>query len=175
MSGKVVVPTKSMINKVEAACDARQNPDAFFILARTDSRQPEGIDAAIERATKYTKAGADGVYIEGPTSEKELELIGKAFKGFPLATSVLERGGATPWVSPKELSKMGFSMILYPATVLFRATYAIQSALEDLQAGKEIPRDESVDMKEFEQIVDIDRWHKIQRKYDGGPGWDEES
>jgi 2-methylisocitrate lyase-like PEP mutase family enzyme len=173
MAGKVVVPAKSMVNKIEAACAARQEPDAFFILARTDSRQPEGVEAAIERAGQYRTAGADGVYIEGPTSEKELQDIGKAFKGFPLATSVLERGGVTPWVSPKELHTMGFTMILYPATVLFRATKAIQNALKDLYAGEELSKSDSVDMKEFEKIVDIDRWHKIQRKYNGGPEWDE--
>jgi len=132
MSGKVVVPAKSMVNKIQAACAARQNPEAFFILARTDSRQPEGIDAAIDRAGEYRKAGADGVYIEGPTSEKELRAVGKAFKGFPLATSILERGGATPWVAPSEMHKIGFTMILYPATVLFRATRAIQAALDAL-------------------------------------------
>jgi methylisocitrate lyase len=173
MAGKVVVPAKSMINKIEAACAARQEPEAFFILARTDSPQPEGVDAAIDRAGQYRKAGADGVYIEGPKSQKELQAIGKAFKGFPLAVSVLERGGSTPWVPPKELYKMGFTMILYPATVLFRATKAIQNALADLYGGKELSKDDSVDMKEFEKVVDIDRWHKIQRKYDGGPGWDE--
>lgn len=173
MAGKVVIPAKAMVNKIEAACAARQEPDSFFILARTDARQPEGLTAAIDRAAQYRKAGADGVYIEGPTSEKELQAIGKAFKGFPLATSILERGGSTPWVPPKEMYKMGFTMILYPATVLFRATRAIQNSLEDLYAGNELSRDDSVDMKEFEKIVDIDRWHRIQRKHRGGPGWDE--
>jgi 2-methylisocitrate lyase-like PEP mutase family enzyme len=174
MSGKVVVPAKAMVNKIEVACAARENPEALFILARTDAIQPEGVDAAIKRAEQYLKAGADGVYLEGPTSEKELEQIGKAFKGTPLATSVLERGGATPWVEPKELHKMGFTMILYPATVLFRATKAIQAALSDLMAGRQLSPENSVDMKEFEQIVDIERWRKIEKKYEGGPEWDAE-
>jgi methylisocitrate lyase len=171
MSGKVVVPAEAMVNKIEAACAARLQPDKFFILARTDARQPEGIDAAIERAQKYRKAGADGVYIEGPTSVKELEQVGKAFKGFPLATSILERGGATPWVSPKELHAMGFTMILYPATVLFRVTWAIQRALKDLRSSEQLDPNHSVDMKEFEEIVENDRWRKIERKYGGGPDW----
>jgi methylisocitrate lyase len=37
----------------------------FFILARTDAIAPEGLDKALERAEKYLKAGADGVYLEG--------------------------------------------------------------------------------------------------------------
>jgi methylisocitrate lyase len=174
MSGKVVVPARAMANKIEAACSARAQPEALFILARTDAIEPEGVDSAIERARSYLKAGADGVYLEGPTSEKELAAIGKAFKGTPLATSILERGGKTPWLSPKALHAMGFTMILYPATVLFRATHAIQSALADLQAVRELDPECSVDMKEFEHIVDADRWKQVERRYAGGPEWDKE-
>jgi len=53
---------------------------------------------------------------------------------------------------------MGYSMILYPTTVLFRATEAIRRALSDLRSGNELPPRESVDMKDFEEIVDINRW-----------------
>ncbi len=174
MSGKVVVPAKAMVCKIEAACAARQNPESLFILARTDALQPEGVDKAIQRAEQYLKAGADGAYIEGPTSEKELEAIGKAFKGTPLATSVLERGGATPWVAPKDLYAMGFTMILYPASILFRVTKAIQDGLSDLRSATQLTKANSVDMKHFEEIVAIDRWRKIERKYDGGSHWDSE-
>jgi methylisocitrate lyase len=38
--------------------------------ARTDARQPEGVDDAIRRCELYLKAGADGVYVEGPKTEK---------------------------------------------------------------------------------------------------------
>ena len=169
MAGKVVIPQDHMVDKIRAACAARENEEALFILARTDAIQPEGVDKAIKRAEAYLKAGADGVYLEGPTSEKELEKIGKEFKGTPLATSILERGGATPWVEPKALYKMGFSMILYPATVLFRVTRAIQEGLKDLQKWKQLTSDNSVDMDEFEQIVDIENWRQIEKKYHGGP------
>ena len=50
---------------------------------------------------------------------------------------------------------MGFTMLLYPATVVFRATDAIRRALNDLRGGKELDPEQSVDMKEFERIVDI--------------------
>jgi len=169
MTGKVVIPTDAMEGKIAAACAARHDKAALFLLARTDAIQPEGLDAALRRGERYLKAGADGVYVEGPTSEEQLEKIGKTFKGVPLATSILERGGATPWINPKEMHRMGFTMILYPATVLFRATKAIQDALRDLRAHEPLAEEHSVDMKHFEEIVDIDRWHKIEKKYQGGP------
>jgi 2-methylisocitrate lyase-like PEP mutase family enzyme len=174
MSGKVVVPEKAMSNKIEAAAAARRNPDHLFILARTDARQPEGIESAIERARAYLKAGADGAYVEGPTTEKELTTVGRALKDAPLATSILERGGVTPWVAPKELHRMGYSMILYPATVLFRAAHATRAALADLRNAKELDPAFSLDMKEFEKVVEQEKWLRIQKRYGGGPKWDEQ-
>jgi 2-methylisocitrate lyase-like PEP mutase family enzyme len=164
MDDKKVVPPEEMIAKVKAAVAAKEKRE-FFILARTDALQPEGVDAAISRAEKYLKAGADGVYVEGPTSEKQLQQIGKAFKGEPLATSVLENGGKTPWLSPDDFAELGFTMILYPTTLLFRLTHALQQAAKDLRAGRPLRKDQSVDMDEFEKIVELQHWQKIENEF----------
>jgi 2-methylisocitrate lyase-like PEP mutase family enzyme len=71
MDNKRVVPVEQMVAKIKAAVAAREQRD-FFILARTDAIDPEGVDAAIKRGEKYLKAGADGIYVEGPTSEDPL-------------------------------------------------------------------------------------------------------
>jgi 2-methylisocitrate lyase-like PEP mutase family enzyme len=164
MDDKKVVPPEQMVAKVKAAVAAKEKRD-FFILARTDALQPEGVDNAIRRAEKYLKAGADGVYVEGPTSVDQLKQIGKAFKGEHLATSVLENGGKTPWLPPEEFADMGYTMILYPTTILFRAARALQRAAEDLRAGKPLDRDESVDMDEFLDIVELKHWQQIEKKF----------
>jgi len=164
MDDKKVVPLDQMIAKVKAAVAAREKRD-FFILARTDALQPEGVDAAISRAEKYLKAGADCVYLEAPTSEKQLAQIGKAFKGEPLATSVLENGGKTPWLSPDDFAEMGFTMILYPTTLLFRLTHALQQAAKDLRAGRPLNKDQSVNMDDFEKIVELPHWQKIEKQF----------
>jgi len=164
MSGKKVIPPEEMVNKIKAADSVRNDKD-FFILARTDAIAPEGLDKALERAEKYLKAGADGVYLEGVENEKQIKKIGETFKGVPLATSVLERGGETPWLSPKEFGELGYSMILYPTTVLFQYTYAVQKALGNLLKEKPMPKDSSVTMKEFEKIVDMQYWAKIEKEF----------
>jgi 2-methylisocitrate lyase-like PEP mutase family enzyme len=114
---------------------------------------------------QYLKAGADGIYIEGPTSEDELKQIGKAFKGEQLATSILENGGKTPWLPPKEFGSLGFTMLLYPITILFRATHAIREAAESLRAGKPLDPDKSVDMDEFEKIVELKHWQELEKRF----------
>lgn len=164
MDDKKVVPVEEMVGKVKAAVAAREKRE-FFILARTDALQPEGLDAAIRRGEQYLKAGADGIYIEGPTSADQLKRIGKAFKGEHLATSVLENGGKTPWLPPQEFADMGYTMILYPTTILFRAAHAIQKAAEDLRAGKPLDKEQAVDMDEFMKIVELDHWQKIEKQF----------
>lgn len=164
MGGKKVIEPKEMVNKIRAAGSARRDPDKLFILARTDAIAVNGLDDAVRRAETYLKAGADGVYLEGPTDLKQLRAIGRAFKGEPLATSILERGGQTPWLPPDEFYSLGFNMLLYPTTLLFRQTKAIQRALADLKAGKPMPANDSVTMFEFEKLVDIAYWKAIEEK-----------
>ena len=164
MDDKRVVPPEQMEAKIRAAAHARQDKD-FFILARTDAIQPEGLDRAIARAERYLKAGADGIYLEGPTSVEELKAIGRAFKGEQLATSVLENGGKTPWLPPEQFADYGFTMILYPTTILFRITRAIQLAAKDLRAGRPLDRERSVDMDMFERIVELKHWQDIEKRF----------
>lgn len=166
MDDKKVVETGVMVQKIKAAVRARESND-FFLLARTDAIDPEGVDNAIERAKKYLDAGADGVYLEGPKTIDDLEKIGKAFNGIPLATSILEEGGKTPWVSPKSLDEMGYTMILYPTTVIFQVVRTIQKALENLKEGKRINAQNAVNMKEFMKVVDLNYWAKIEEEIEG--------
>src|SRR5262249_30044314 len=50
--GKQVIPVEEMCLKLQAALDARRDPD-FVIIARTDARAVEDIDSAIQRVNRY--------------------------------------------------------------------------------------------------------------------------
>ena len=67
---------------------------------------------------------------------EQLEEVGKRLRGAALATSILEGGGRTPWMDPRDLHALGYSMLLYPSTVIFRVTRAIQKAVEHLKAHR---------------------------------------
>jgi len=164
MAGKAVVETADMVHKVKAAAAARIAPD-FFILGRTDAIEPNGLADALRRAEAYLKAGADGVYLEGPTTKKELKEIGKHFSGVPLAVSILEGGGKTPWVSPKELYALGFTMILYPTSLLFRIVRAAELAVSELKRGRRMAEGDAVDMESFKKIVEFDFWADIEKRF----------
>ena len=165
MAGKEVIPAKDMVGKLKAAVAGRAHKESLFLIARTDALEPNGLRDALERAEMYLKAGVDGLYIEGPHDEKQMRVIGREFRGVPLVITMLEGGGKTPWTAPAELGAMGYSMILYPTTVLFRATRAIERALKDLQSGNPMNRDEATDLKEFEKIVAMPHWSKIESRF----------
>lgn len=165
MDDKKVVEPGAMLQKIRAAVAARDGND-FFILARTDAIDPEDLYNAMDRAKRHLDAGADGIYLQGPKTAEDLEKIGKEFKGVPLATSILEEGGKTPWLSPKELGSLGYNMILYPTTIIFQVVHTIQRALEHLKQGKPI-RGSSVNMDKFMQIVDLPYWKIIEENFEG--------
>jgi 2-methylisocitrate lyase-like PEP mutase family enzyme len=169
MAGKEVIPPDEMTEKLRAAAAARSDKDSMFLIARTDAEDPNGLDDAMRRCELYLKAGADAIYIEAEHSEKDLKRIGREFKGVHKVVNVFEGGGKSPWMNPKQLQELGFNMALYPTTVLFRMTHAIQDALETLRSGKQMDSKRAVNMKEFEVIVDLPHWALVESRFRSGP------
>lgn len=91
--GKQLIPAAEMILKLRAALDSRRDAN-FVIIARTDARAVEGIEAAIARANRYAETGADVCFIEAPETGEELERIPREVSR-PLLVNMLT-GGATP-------------------------------------------------------------------------------
>ncbi len=111
---KRVVPLAEMLAKLKAALDARTDPD-FIIIARTDARTVEGLEAALERANAYAQAGADMIFVESPLSEDELALIGRTVKA-PLLANMVE-SGKTPILPAEKLEALGFSVAIHPGSI----------------------------------------------------------
>ena len=73
--GKRVVPTEEMIARLTVASEAREGPDAPLIIARSDARQPEGVDSMLRRLEAYAKAGADLLFPEALSDEEEMAFV----------------------------------------------------------------------------------------------------
>lgn len=109
--GKEVIPADDMVLKFKAAIEARNDPD-FLFIARTDARETDGMDEAIDRINRYCDAGADVAFIEAPLSIEELEEICKRVE-YPKFVNMLAFG-KTPILSAAELEEMGFKMMVAP-------------------------------------------------------------
>ncbi len=132
MEGKQVVPAREMAAKVSAAVAARRSPE-LLIIARTDARAVEGLDSALARGRAYVDAGADALFVETPQSEAEIEALARSFPDVPLLFNYAE-GGKTPAVSYARLHELGFSMVIFPLTLLLVATEAMRAALARVKA-----------------------------------------
>jgi 2,3-dimethylmalate lyase len=129
MAGKRVVDVQEHASKIRAACDARGERD-LFVVARTDARQPLGLEVAIERCLAYREAGADALFVEAPQSVEELERIAAALPP-PLVANMIERG-VTPHLTCSRLRELGFSLVVCPLAALFAAARAVEEVLGEL-------------------------------------------
>jgi methylisocitrate lyase len=129
LSGKTLVSTAEMVSKLKAAVAARRDP-SFVIIARTDGRASEGIDAAIERAAAYVEAGADMIFPEALESPDEFGRFASAIC-VPLLANMTEFG-KSPLLSASELGKLGYAAVLFPVTTLRVAAKAVEEALSRL-------------------------------------------
>lgn len=163
MAGKSVIPADDMVRKIRAAAGARSSSD-FYIVARTDARAVYDLDEALRRGEKYLEAGADGLFIEAPETVEELAKIGRTFQGVGQFANMVEGGGQTPVLPPDELRKLGFNMVAYPTTILFRVARTIEQSLANIKAGK--PMDpNAVDFKDFKDITGFNEWARIEDSY----------
>lgn len=115
--GKEIVGAGEMADRVKAAADAKTDAD-FFLIARTDAIQVEGVDAAIERAIRCVEAGADGIFAEAaydlPTYRRFVDAV-----KVPVLANITEFG-KTPLFTRDELASAGVAIQLFPLSA-FRA------------------------------------------------------
>jgi carboxyvinyl-carboxyphosphonate phosphorylmutase len=166
MVGRQVIPKEEMVGKIKAAVDTRTDSD-FMIMARTDARTIQGIDAAIERGLAYQEAGADIIFIESPESKEEMIMINKAIKVFTLANMV--EGGRTPMLPNKELEAMGYNLVIYPTASTYLTTKAMMTLMETLKkdgtTASMIP--EMVTFSEFNDLIGLTEIRELEAKYSG--------
>src|SRR6266511_1917553 len=161
MAGKDVIDADVMAAKIRAAASARRN---IFLIARTDARAVHGLDDALRRGELYLEAGADGLFIEAPQTMDELIRVGRAFAGVPQIANMVEGGGRTPVLPPAELFRLGFAMVAYPTTLIFRVARTLEAALADLKTGRPAGKNECVDFEAFKDIVSLARWADVEQR-----------
>lgn len=148
-AGKQVVPVQEMAFKLQAALDARTDPD-LVIIARTDARATHGIDEAISRARSYAEVGVDMVFVEAPQTADEVRRVMQELGGtVPVMVNLVE-GGKTPLMPIPELRELGVSLLTYSGSA---QKVAIKS-MQDLYAGLTAERS----LEEFypERMVSLD-------------------
>ena len=164
MRGKRVIAIEEHAAKIRAAADARGDRD-LFIVARTDARQPLGLEAAIERCLAYKEAGADALFVEAPESVAELQRVAGALPG-PLVANMIERG-VTPHLKRSELESLGFNLIVCPLAGLFAAARAVRDVLVELRDRETTAGavDRMLAFDEFNELVELEERYSDEARY----------
>ena len=129
---KVVVSVEEMVQRIQAARDARSDDEGILIIARTDARASLGLNAAIDRAKIYAEAGADLLFVEAPHSEEELAQIGSELSGHRLMANMVEFG-KTPLLSADRLAELGYCLIIHPGAITRTVVELTRAVLGDLR------------------------------------------
>ena len=160
MRGKRVIETEEHAAKIRAAREASD----LFIVARTDARQPLGLEAAIERCLAYKEAGADALFVEAPESVEELERIAEALPR-PLVANMIERG-VTPHLPAASSSSSASTSSSAPRGAVRRGPgrdrRAHRAARAETTAGV---IDRMLAFDEFNELVELEARYADEARY----------
>lgn len=131
LDGKNVVDLDTMVKRIAAAADARRDPN-FLIMARTDVRAVDGLDAAIDRAKALVDAGADAIFPEAMRDVSEFEAVCSAVD-VPVLANMTEFGKSELFTR-KDLADAGVALVIYPVTLLRSAMGAAERVLDAIGA-----------------------------------------
>jgi 2-methylisocitrate lyase-like PEP mutase family enzyme len=162
--GKEVVEAAEFIAKIEAAVDARRDPD-LLILARTDAAACSGFEDAVDRAQAALAAGADVLFIEAPRSLDEIRAIPRCADAPFLINLVY--GGNTPILSQQALAEMGYALVLYANAALQAAVTGVQGVLGHILRSGSIDGvvDQVATFAERQRLVNKPAFDALEQKY----------
>ena len=151
MDGKRVIGVTDMVAKIKAALDERRDGD-LMLVARTDARAIEGLEAAIERGQIYREAGADMIFIEAPLDVDEMTRICSLIGAPCLANNV--EGGKTPILPADRLQDIGYAAVAFPVGASYVAAAALRRFYAAMRASGASGESEQ-DMLAFSAFHDL--------------------
>ena len=131
LDGKAVVDEQTALKRIRAAVEARRDPD-FLIMARTDIRGIEGLQAAKDRAKALVDAGADAIFPEAMADLAEFEAI-RAAVDVPILANMTEFGKSELFTT-QQLAGVGVNIVIFPVSLLRLAMGAAERGLDTILA-----------------------------------------
>ena len=103
------------------------------------------------------------LFVEAPTTEKEMETICREAPGHHLANMLED--GATPFLPDAALEAMGYKLVAHPFALLGSSILAMKKALATLKSG-ESPQ-ERVSFQELKEDVGFEEYYREEERYVG--------
>ena len=160
LDNKELISTDKMVNKIKDCVKAKKDKN-FKIIARSDARAVEGIDKMIERCKAYIDAGAEIIFPEALTNEKEFEKVRKSLKSYLLAN--MTEFGKTKILNYKELENLGYNIVIYPVSTQRLAMKSVEDGLRDIfkDGHQNNIIDKMQTRKRLYEIVDYEKYNAL--------------
>ena len=131
LDGKSVVDDDTALRRIRAAADGRRDSN-LLIMARTDIRAIDGLQAALDRAKALVDAGADAIFPEAMADLSEFEAV-RAAVDVPILANMTEFGKSDLFTT-RQLADVGVNIVIYPVSLLRLAMGAAERGLDLLKA-----------------------------------------
>lgn len=138
MEGVQVVPVEEICAKIRAALEARKDPN-FVIIARTDSFNTLGIDAAIERCKRFWDAGADMLMPENFVTREDVARVARELVNYkspyrddkPVVLYDVCEFTEGQIFSNEELEEMGYKFVIHPLASILHEAYTMNQLYKE--------------------------------------------
>jgi 2-methylisocitrate lyase-like PEP mutase family enzyme len=160
---KRLIPVEAMVEKIEVACEARQDKENLLIIARTDARQSEGLTGVLARMEAYAAAGADILFPEALTSPEEMRTACATLPRPCMAN--MADGGLTPILPARQLEDLGYAFAIYPSLTSLVAAAAMEGALQSLKETGSYETHDLFDFKEFCGLIGFEAVWDFERRW----------
>jgi 2-methylisocitrate lyase-like PEP mutase family enzyme len=171
MQGKSVVDASELVEKIQAAAEARQDP-SLVIKSRTDSFGTHGLDEAIRRLNLYHEAGADLLFADALATEEDIRTVVKNIPG-PLCVNMgfaIRKRSTTELISARRLHELGVSVVMYGRMLGASAIQGLKNSLaafeESLKEDKVTERPELlVSFEELNEIMGLGAVKDLEQRF----------
>ena len=162
LEGKELVGTDEMVKKLISAKE--EAAGEILVIARTDARAVEGIDAAIERARTYARAGADMIFPEALEGREEFREFRRKVS-LPMVANMTVFG-KPPYMTVKEFDGLGYEIVIFPVTAFRAMMKAVEETFARLKAEgtQKGMLDSLMTRKEFYDLIDYYKYERADRR-----------
>ena len=163
LDNKELITKDEMVKKIKDCVSARKDEN-FKIIARSDAKSVEGIDKMIDRCKAYIDAGAEIIFPEALTDEKDFEKVRKELSCYLLAN--MTEFGKTKLLNYKELENLGYNIVIYPVTTQRLAMKNVEDGLRDIYVNGHQNNiiDKMQTRKRLYELVEYEKYNNLDEK-----------
>ena len=163
LDNKELISKDEMVKKIKDCVSARKDKN-FKIIARSDAKSVEGLDKMIDRCKAYIDAGAEIIFPEALTDEKDFEKVRKELSCYLLAN--MTEFGKTKLLNYKELENLGYNIVIYPVTTQRLAMKNVEDGLRDIYVNGHQNNiiDKMQTRKRLYELVEYEKYNSLDEK-----------